>query len=65
MARDLDLTQQSALYMQQRIRAQMADGSDDGLLSGIVEADETYVGGRHRRDPERKRGRGMDPDRTE
>ena len=65
MARDLDLTQQSALYMQQRIRAQMPDGSDDGLLSGIVEADETYVGGRHRRDPERKRGRGMDPDRTE
>jgi len=58
LARDLDLTQRTALYLQQRIRAQMADGSDDGLLSGIVEADESYVGGRHRRDPERKRGRG-------
>ena len=36
----------------------MADGTDDGLLLGIVEADETYIGGRHRRDPERRRGRG-------
>ena len=49
LARDLDLTQQTALYLQQRIRAQMADRSGAELLSGIVEADETYVGGRPRR----------------
>ena len=36
----------------------MAKFGEDDLLSGIVEADETYVGGRHRRDPDRKRGRG-------
>ena len=58
LARDLDLTQQTALYLQQRIRAEMAKPNGDPLLSGIVEADESYVGGRHRRDPERKRGRG-------
>ena len=33
LARDLDLTQQTALYLQQRIRAQMADGPDRELLS--------------------------------
>ena len=48
LARDLDLTQQTALYLQQRIWAQMADRSGAGLLSGIVEADETYVGGKPR-----------------
>ena len=48
LARDLDLTQQTALYLQQRIWAQMADRSGAGLLSGIVEAGETYVGGKPR-----------------
>ena len=48
LARDLDLTQQTALYMQQRIWAAMAE-SDAGLLQGILEADETYVGGRPRK----------------
>ena len=48
LARDLDLTHQTALYVQQRIRAAMAE-SDTGLLQGIVEADETYIGGRPRK----------------
>ena len=58
LARDLDLTQPTALYMQQRIRAAMA-ADQAPLLQGIVEADETYVGGRPRY-PTNKRGRGTD-----
>jgi len=58
LARDLELTQRSAWYMQQRIRAAMA--SDEGaLLQGIIEADETYLGGKPRhKDKNNKRGRG-------
>lgn len=54
LARDLDLNQPSAHYLQQRIRAAMAaDPSEPGensvsgpLLRGIIEADETYLGGK-------------------
>ena len=46
MARDLDLNQSTCWYMQQRIRAAMT--VDKELLQGIVEADETYVGGKSR-----------------
>ncbi len=43
LARDLDLTQQTAHYMQQRIRSAMADQNGGAeMLQGIVEADETY-----------------------
>ena len=58
LARDLELNQKSAWFMQQRIRAAMA--SDEGaLLQGIIEADETYVGGKPRKsDKNNKRGRG-------
>ena len=48
LARDLELTQQTALYMQHRIRAAMAQ-DDDRLLYGLLEADETFVGGKPRR----------------
>ncbi len=48
LARDLELNQKSAWYMQQRIRAAMTEDQAD-LLHGIVEADETYVGGKPRR----------------
>ena len=47
LARDLNLVQSTALYMQVRIRAQMGS-AQAGLLRGIVEVDETYVGGRPR-----------------
>lgn len=58
LARDLDMTQRTAWYMQQRIRAAMA-GDDGALLRGIIEADETYVGGKPRyKDENNKRGRG-------
>jgi transposase-like protein len=48
LARDLDMNQKSAWYMQQRIRAAMLTHEGE-LLQGIVEADETYVGGKRRR----------------
>lgn len=63
LARDLDLNQKTAWYMQQRIRAEMASKQDD-FLQGIVEADETYVGGKPRKankrddDTPAPRGRG-------
>ena len=63
LARDLDLTQPTALYMQARIRAAMA-AEEHGLLQGIIEADETYIGGKPRKgnnrddDTPNKRGRG-------
>lgn len=57
LARDLDLNQKTAWYMAMRIRKAMQD--DGVLLRGIIEADETYIGGKPRRDNEhRKRGRG-------
>lgn len=64
LARDLDLTQPTALYMQKRIRAEMASKQGQILLNGIIEADETYVGGKPRKrnkrkdDKPSKRGRG-------
>jgi len=69
LARDLHLNQKTALYMQERLRAIMLD-TDTDLLKGIVEADETYVGGKPRKGRKRdddgdggtpaKRGRGTD-----
>ena len=65
LSRDLELNQKSAWFMQQRIRAAMAEDQAP-MLQGIVEADETYVGGKPRkvnrvedRKPA-KRGRGTD-----
>ena len=61
LGRDLELTHQTALYMQHRIRSQMAAEQRD-LLHGIIEIDESYVGGKPRRHwdgspPSAKRGR--------
>ena len=47
LGRDLDLNQRSAWDRQQRIRAAITQG--DSPLGGLVEADETYVGGKSRR----------------
>ena len=49
LASDLELNQKSAWYMQQCIRSQMASEQGSILLQGIVEADETYVGGKPRK----------------
>ena len=63
LGRDLDLTHQTALFIQQRIRAGMAL-EQQPLLQGILEADEVYIGGKPRKANRRahnmphKRGRG-------
>jgi len=49
LARDLGITQPTALYMQRRIRKQMESKQDTVFLQGIIEADETYIGGKPRK----------------
>jgi transposase-like protein len=46
LARDLGIGQKAAWFLNHRIRAMMADGSGS-FLSGVVEIDETYHGGKH------------------
>ena len=65
IARDLGIRRPTVWSMMQRIRTAMAADSDqERLLHGIVEADETYVGGKPRKGNKRgddtpsKRGRG-------
>ena len=64
LARDLDLNQKTAWFMAMRIRKAMVDQGE--LLSGIVEADEAYIGGKPRKanrredDVPAKRGRGTE-----
>ena len=67
LARDLDLNQKTAWYLMTRIRAEMAK-KGGALLQGIIEADETYIGGKPRK-PNKykdhepvKRGRGTEKD---
>jgi hypothetical protein len=47
LGEQLDISQKTAWFLGQRIRRLMEDR--DGLLQGIVEADETYVGGKRRK----------------
>ncbi|MFQ8432013.1 IS1595 family transposase [Amaricoccus sp. W119] len=65
IARDLGMRRPTVWSMMQRIRTAMAaDPAQEKLLHGIVEADETYVGGKPRKGNKRdddkpsKRGRG-------
>ncbi len=47
LARDLGVTQKTAWFMAHRLRFALTDGGSD-LLSGEVEADETFIGGKAR-----------------
>jgi transposase-like protein len=47
LARDLGVTQKTAWFMAHRLRFSLTDGGSD-LLSGEVEADETFIGGKAR-----------------
>lgn len=66
LSRDLFLNQKTAWRMETCIRAEMA--KDNILLQGIIEADETYIGGKPRKENKKedrepaKRGRGTDKD---
>jgi transposase-like protein len=46
LSKELGITQKSAWFMSQRIRKAMAARKYDYVLKGIVECDETYVGGK-------------------
>ena len=63
LGRDLDLNQKTAWRLAMQIRSGMVD--DGELMSGIIEADEAYVGGKPRKrnkrndnEPKAPRGRG-------
>ena len=62
LARDLELPVKTAWSVSMRIRKAMTD--DGTLLKGVVEMDETYIGGKPRKgdndDKPHKRGRGTD-----
>lgn len=46
IARDLDVCQKTAWFILHRLRRAMRAGSFDKKLCGIIEADETYIGGK-------------------
>lgn len=48
LARDLKLTQKTAWFLGHRIRYAIRQGSFEKPLSGIVEIDETFVGGKNK-----------------
>ncbi len=54
MERDLGVSYRTAWYLSHRIRKAMEDGTP-GLLTGTVEADETFIGGKYDRRGKRAR----------
>jgi transposase-like protein len=46
--RDIGITQKSAWFMDHRIRFALHSGSFENMMSGEVEADETFIGGKSR-----------------
>lgn len=57
LARALGVTQKTAWFMLSRLRFALQDPADGGKLSGIIEVDETYIGGKARNMSHAKRDR--------
>ena len=49
LSRDLDVNKNTAWRISMQIRKAMTQAEQRGLLTGIVEMDETYVGGKPRK----------------
>lgn len=45
LARDIKVNRKTAWYLQMRIRKAMDEGDDSDMMNGIIEVDETYIGG--------------------
>jgi transposase-like protein len=58
--RALNITQKTAWFMLHRIRLAMQDELTGGMLSGEVEVDETYIGGKARNMHASRRRRGLE-----
>ncbi len=65
LARDLEVNKNTAWYLGMRVRKAMTEADQRQLLQGLVEMDETYIGGKPRKGSKddqngepRKRGRG-------
>lgn len=66
LARDLEVNKNTAWYLAMRIRNAMTESTQRELLHGIVEMDETYIGGKPRKGnggnrPKRGRGTSKTP----
>lgn len=58
LAREMEITHKSALFVLRRIRHGLGTDSTSPKMSGTVEIDETYVGGKPRYKGQSKSGRG-------
>ena len=58
LAREMEITHKSALFVLRRIRHGLGHDATSPKLTGTVEVDETYVGGRPRYSGQSKAGRG-------
>lgn len=62
LSREMEITHKSALFVLRRIRHGIGDVGPLPKLTGTIEADETYVGGKPRnKGPHNVRGRGTSP----